>query len=264
MSNDSDGEESSHVQRYAPPLPAHDLPAAPSGSGLIRLFVFGSGTGLYLFFTNWSYSAATGGDVITAAVTMFLAWLVGVCALALSEQFGAFPKLRSTPLNVGWAAFLALLSIGLFYYFWLHRPHDVSPTPSEARITIGPEDPEQLKDGTYYRPISVSNEGGGDVNGSMLIFAQKAFSSRPTIEQQEAMMAFLEDKARRQIIPPAIIQDTGSPLSAGASKEFRETDLKFTKQGEGDIEAGKLFPLSGVILVYSDEFRQSFESPVCY
>jgi hypothetical protein len=51
---------------------------------LFRLFIFGSGAAaLYVAGANWS--AAIAGDIETAAITIFFAWLTSVCAFALSE-----------------------------------------------------------------------------------------------------------------------------------------------------------------------------------
>src|SRR5277367_5579958 len=97
----------------------------------IRAIIFGSVTALYIAFASWSYSASLAGDIMTASVTIFLAWLLGAIG------FGAFSKWRA---SAGFAIALAMFSGVLFYYFYQHRP---LPSVEGARIQIEPADLEK-------------------------------------------------------------------------------------------------------------------------
>ena len=55
--------------------------------------------------------------MIMAAVRKFLAWLVSVCALGLSEVFGAFKTIQKLDLNFGFALFMAIFNGALFASF---------------------------------------------------------------------------------------------------------------------------------------------------
>jgi hypothetical protein len=106
-------------------------PTRPKFARIVRVLVGASGTAGYFALAAWSYTAATVDDTIAAGVLLTLGFIVGVAALVLSEEYGAFADRSRTRLNLSFAGTLFIISLSLFGWEYHHRPTPI-PTATEV------------------------------------------------------------------------------------------------------------------------------------
>ena len=128
-----------------------------------------------------------------------------------------------------------------------------APTAKPADVRINPIDPEKLRDGTYYLPIEIADNGEQSVNGYASIFKQQQFPFRPSVAQQEDMMATLETMLRKGHLSLTSVQDSGGLIAPGFPRVLRETLQKLSEAQMAQRTSATLFPYYGVVFVYSDD-----------
>ena len=228
----------------------------PTAAQILRLLIFGSGTALFVTFAAWSYSAAVVGDIVTAAVTIFLAWLVSVCTLGLSEVFGAFEKTKKLYINIGFAVLMALFSGALFYYFYQHRPEPPASTAEGARIFVTPAPPISITDGKFYMPVRIDDIGDRPVEGYILQFSENLYQSQLDASGEREFKKSAEMALEATIRSRGITVDTignGSSLTTKTGATITNPTLELTPEQMAQIKAGQSYLYYDLVIVFSDE-----------
>jgi hypothetical protein len=219
-------------------------------SQMVRWVIAVPATALYVAFAAWSYTAALGGDMITAAATLFLAWLVSVCALGLSEAVGAFKTIPKLDLNFGFALFMAIFNGALFAYFYQHRPSP--PYVEGARLIVVADQPIRTDNGNYYFPVTIHDVGDRPVDAYADGFFQKSFPAPLDINGETAFMA-LSEAIVDQRAEGSDFSGTGSDLTTKTGKMLTNRQVEITPAQIEAMRSGAFYLYEGVTVVFSDE-----------
>jgi hypothetical protein len=88
----------------------------------VTVVIGAGGTAIWFSLAGWSYTAATVGDMIFAAVILAIAFVIAMGAFLASEMYGGFGNKRRLAINLSVAAGLAAISVALFWWEYAHRP----------------------------------------------------------------------------------------------------------------------------------------------
>jgi hypothetical protein len=220
-------------------------------SQILRVFIFGSGMALYVALAAWSYTAAIADDIVTAAVTISLAWLVSVCALALSEVFGALAGTRKLYWNICFGIGMAAISGLLFFYFYQHRP--APPYVEGARLVVLAGHPTKTDTGNFYFPVTVQDVGDRPVDSYVLGFSQESYSSELDIQGENAFMKQSEEIAEQRLDGLNLNSGTGSDITTKTGRSLINREAEVTPQQIEAMKNGTFFLYNGITVIFSDE-----------
>jgi len=227
----------------------------PKAAQTLRVLIFGPAAAFYVALAAWSYSAAIAGDVVIAAITMFLAWLVGATALVLSEQFAVFEKYKRAYVNLAGCSALAALSVIVFSIFYQHRPP--LPYVEGARLVIKPDTPLKLDDGNFYFPVSICDIGDRPVEAFSARFYQESSKSQFDADQENGFMATTENMMVHWMLANGIVGQenfgTGSDITLKTCHSLTNPKAEVSPPQMDEMRSGKYFLYSGVVVVFADE-----------
>jgi len=139
----------------------------------------------------------------------------------------------------------------------LLQPPQSSPETKGSMVEIDPINPEHLKDGTYYLPITIENTGNLEIDGYAIYFAQKRNPKIFEPKEEDDFMKAVERELIKVTSPDiSIIERTGSVLSIESALTLRETQYKISEDDMKKILSGDMVVYYGVVMAYSDSVSE--------
>jgi hypothetical protein len=198
---------------------------------------------LYVALAAWSYSAALADDIETAAITIFFAWLISVCAFA-------FGSARRPYLILSFALVMAGVSGLLFYYFYHHRPSP--PYVEGARLVVAADPPMKTANGNYYFTVSIHDIGDRPVDAYADGFFQQSYPAPLDLNGENAFME-LSEAIVDQAVRASNFNSTGSDLTTKTAKRLINYGAEVTPAQIEAMKSGPFYFYEGVTIVFTDE-----------